>query len=184
MTKYLYIFILAILISSCNLESSYFGEGYELSENPEYGENIVVNRADTTFFHTWGDGRKTLQKGVLVKFHSLQNKIDTSFIWAGAIVIPSFIAEVKFDSLFVIVRQKPLDEIWGKYFTDSNGVYRRSNESDKLTLAVKKLKESKINYYWIIRKKTDDIYGPLDWDEYIQKREEIGIPTGLQLREK
>lgn len=184
MTKYLYIFILAILISSCSLESSYFGEGYELSENPEYGENIVVNRADTTFFHTWGNGRKTLQKGVLVKFHYPQNKIDSSFIWEGAIVIPSFITEVKFDSLFVIVYQKPLDEIWGGYFTDNNNVYRRSNKPDKSTLAIKKLEESKIYYYWIIRKRTDDIYGPLNLAEYIIKREELGVPKDLQLKEK
>ena len=184
MTKYLYIFILAILISSCSLESSYFGEGYELSENPEYGENIVVNRADTTFFHTWGNGRKTLQKGVLVKFHYPQNKIDSSFIWEGSIVIPSFIVEVKFDSLFVIVHQKPLDEIWGEYFTDNNNVYRRSNEPGNLTLAIKKLKESKINHYWIISKKTDDIYGPLNWNEYKHKRKELGLPKELQLKEK
>ena len=184
MAKYLYIFILSILISSCSFEPSYFGEGYELSKNPEYGENIVVNIADTVFFHTWGNGKKTLQKGVLVKFHHLQNEVDSSFIWKGAIVIPSFIAEVKFDSLFVIVRQKPLEEIWGEYLTDNNGVYKRSNEPDNLTLAVKKLKESKINHYWIIRKKTDDIYGPLNWNEYIQKREEIGVPKDLLLKEK
>ena len=182
MKKYLSVLILSILIYSCSLESSYFGKGYKLSENPEYGENIVVNRADTTFYHNWGNSRKTLQKGVLVKFHSSQNKIDSVFIWKGTTVIPSYIVEIKFDSLFIIVDQKPLNEIWGEYFTDANGTYRRSNKPNKSSLAIKKFKESKIHNYWIIRKRMDDIYGPLNWAEYIQKREELKIPKELELK--
>jgi len=184
MKRYLYVFILLILTSSCSLKTSYFGEDYEFSENSEYGEDIVVNRADTTFYHAWGNGRKTLQKGVLVKFHNSQNEIDSSFIWKGSPVILSYIDEVKFDSLFIIVIQKPLNEIWGDFFTDTNDTYRRSNMPNKSQIAIKKLKDSKIHYYWIINKKTDDIYGPLNWNEYLQKRKELGVPKELKLVKK
>jgi len=184
MKKYFYIFIIGILISSCSLKTSYFGEGYELSENPEYGENLVISRADTTFYHIWSNGNKTLQNGVLVKFHSSQNIIDSLFIWKGTTVIPSYIDEVKFDSLFIIVVQKPLNKIWGEFFTDANGTYRRSNMPNKSHIAEKKLKESKIHYYWIIRKRTDDVYGPLNRDEYLKKRKELGVSNELQLVKK
>jgi len=55
---------------------------------------------------------------------------------------------------------------------------------NKSQIAIKKLKDSKIHYYWIINKKTDDIYGPLNWNEYLQKRKELGVPKKLKLEKK
>ncbi|RLD60819.1 MAG: hypothetical protein DRJ01_09030 [Bacteroidetes bacterium] len=184
MKKYIYFYIVVIFIFSCNSKSPYFGSGYELSENTEYGEDIVINRSDTTSYHDWGNGRKTLQKGVLVKFHRPNNKIDSFFIWKGSSVISSYINEVKLDSLYIIVDQKPLDKIWGKYFTDNNNVYRRLNKSGNSALAIKKLKESKVHNYWIIDKQTGDIYGPMNLEEYLQKRKELGVPKELKLEGK
>ncbi len=183
--KKLVLFIaIAIFLTSCDFFGPWdFGSGYGLGENPEYKYDVIIDRADTTFYFDWGNGRKTLQKGVLVKFHRPDNKIDSLFIWKGTSVISSFINQVKFDSVFILVDQKPLDSIWGKYI-NIDYAPRRSNEPERLDEAEKKLMKSKIHCYWIIDKRTDDIYGPLSWKEYLQKRKELGVSEDLKLERK
>ncbi|MCE2989518.1 MAG: DUF3997 domain-containing protein [Nitrosomonadaceae bacterium] len=46
------------------------------------------------------------------------------------------------------------------------------------------LLEKGITKYWIIYKTNDSIYGPFDRQEYLQKREELGVPRELQLKEE
>ena len=41
----------------------------------------------------------------------------------------------------------------------------------------------KLTQYFIIEKKTDILFGPYNKEEYIKKREELGVPRGLQLKE-
>ncbi len=184
MKKLVLFFISVLSIPSCNFFRPWdFGSGYKLGENPEYKYDIILDRADTTFYHDWGNGRKTLQKGVLVKFHRPDNNIDSIFIWKGSSVVSSFIDQIKFDSIFIIVNQKPLDSIWGKYI-NINYAPRRSKEPERFIDAKKKLMKSKIHYYWIIRKRTDDVYGPLNRDEYLQKRKELGVPNELRLKQE
>ena len=36
--------------------------------------------------------------------------------------------------------------------------------------------------YWIIKKKGDEIFGPYSENEYLEKRKEIGVPEGLQVK--
>jgi len=42
--------------------------------------------------------------------------------------------------------------------------------------------KSTYKQYWIIDKRTDDIYGPFKWDEYMKKRKELGVPKELKLK--
>lgn len=39
-------------------------------------------------------------------------------------------------------------------------------------------------YYFIIEKKLDNVIGPLSKQEYLKKREELGVPRELKLKEE
>jgi hypothetical protein len=45
------------------------------------------------------------------------------------------------------------------------------------------LLEKGVSRYWLIVHANDSIYGPFKKEEYLQKREELGIPKALQLKE-
>jgi len=63
-----------------------------------------------------------------------------------------------------------------------DGEYTRPNEPLYFDKAIKKIKNSKIHMYWIIKHKTNDCYGPFKWDEYMKKRKELGVPKELKLK--
>ena len=104
------------------------------------------------------------------------------------------IVDVKFDSTFVIVYQKPVGEILKNPFYDSKMNYI---EREKI------FKESPLRHYWIIRKKTEskfitsigdninsmhtvysNVYGPYSTEQFEQKRKELGISDLLKLSEE
>ena len=70
------------------------------------------------------------------------------------------------------------------------GEVSRINYDKDCTLAVKKKKSSaelvkdKMLYYFIIEKKLDNVIGPLSKQEYLKKREELGVPRELKLKEE
>lgn len=51
---------------------------------------------------------------------------------------------------------------------------------DESPLWKKQLRD--IDQYWIIEKKYDGIHGPLNLTEYLQKRKELGISSGVKIR--
>ena len=46
------------------------------------------------------------------------------------------------------------------------------------------LVKDKMLYYFIIEKKIDKVIGPLSKQEYLKKREELGVPRELKLKEE
>ena len=46
------------------------------------------------------------------------------------------------------------------------------------------LVKDKMLYYFIIEKKLDNVIGPLSKQEYLKKREELGVPRELKLKEE
>ncbi len=156
--------------------------GYCLDENPEYGENLIITYSDTTAYHHWDDGTRSLQKGVFLKYIA-NNKIDTLFIWEGSIVIEAYINDINCDSAFIIVDQKPLDSIWGPVI-DVDSMLIREKKIDNLKEAVNCLKNSNIHSFWIIDKKMKEVYGPMQKHEYEKKRKELKIPQELVLKEE
>ena len=185
MRKLVLFFISVLFITSCDFFEPWdFGSGYGLNNNTEYADDIIIDRADTSFYFDYGSGKKYLRHGVLVKYHPLSGKVDSFLIWKGTTVISSYINQVSFDSTFILVDQKPLDSIWGKYFIDNNDVYRRSNEPERYDLAEEKLEKSKIHCYFIIDKRTDDIYGPYNWEQFLEERKKIGVPQDLKLEKE
>jgi hypothetical protein len=63
----------------------------------------------------------------------------------------------------------------------------RVNSNKDFIIAIQQQKDSSntnkigLLYYFIIVKKSDIVYGPFKKEEYVQKREELGVPNNLQL---
>ncbi len=171
---YLIYFIISLLRKNITYS---FGKGYELVEDPELQYEIVNIRVDTFFY----DSDSILRKGILVIMH-YPDSVDTGFLVQGGSLISSYINQVVADNHFILVDQKPLDSIFGKYHTDQYGVYAREKEPGYTDAFVKMLKESNRHCYWIIDKRTDEIYGPLKMEEFQLKCKELNVPEYLQLR--
>lgn len=103
------------------------------------------------------------------------------------VMIATHILNYAFDSTFIIVSQRPWD------VPDVPGIkemtYDKRNEA---------FEKSAFRQYWIINKKEkgeysldtltqlakySNVYGPFQKQEYLQKREELGIPKELKLKE-
>jgi hypothetical protein len=97
------------------------------------------------------------------------------------VIINGHILNYAFDSTFIIASQCPRDSVPGM----------ESMSKDKYDEA---FENSNFRQYWIINKeesgefnevtkKYPNVYGPFKWDEYIQKRLELGVPKKLKLKE-
>jgi Protein of unknown function (DUF3997) len=180
MRKLIIVLSFLICLYSCKVRIKDYG-GYILSENPEYGENLIITYSDTSAYHHWDDGTSSLQKGVFLKYIS-KNKIDTAFICEESTVIEACINDIDCDSDFIIVDQKPLDSIWGP-IVNIDSTPRRKKHYDNADEAINYLKKRKIHDFWIIDKKKKDVYGPMQKHEFEKKREELKIPKGLTLKD-
>ncbi|RTL48892.1 MAG: DUF3997 domain-containing protein [Sphingobacteriales bacterium] len=103
----------------------------------------------------------------------------------NTVMIGPHILEYAFDSTFIIASQRP----WDSIPNIRTMTYKESNEA---------FENSTFLQYWIINKKEkseysldtlsklacySNVYGPFDKQEYLQKREELGVPKELQLKE-
>lgn len=106
------------------------------------------------------------------------------------VVIDAHVIDYSADSTYVIVKQKPVDLILKDTYNNPEWNLKKR---DKL------FEESSFRQYWIINKKEkgeysldtltqlarySNVYGPFDRQEYLQKREELGVPRELQLKEE
>lgn len=107
----------------------------------------------------------------------------------GIGMIGSHIFNYSFDSTFIIIEQKPVDLILKDTY---NNPEWNLEKRDKL------FEDSRFYQYWIINKKEtgeysldtltqlahySNVYGPYTKEEFQQKREELGVPKKLQLKE-
>jgi len=91
----------------------------------------------------------------------------------NTVVIESNIISFNVDSEFIIVEQKPI-----KLILDS------INKTPHVTLKKRDevFKKSKLKEFWIINKVSNNIYGPLKKDEYLQKRAKLKVPRNLKIK--
>lgn len=88
--------------------------------------------------------------------------------------ISGHVSKFNFDSIFIIVEQMPRDLIMKDINTNFDMTFKEQE---------KKIEESSLRQFWVINKIKDSIYGPFDRQEYLQKREELGVPKELELKE-
>ena len=88
-------------------------------------------------------------------------------------IIDGNITKYNFDSIFIIIQQKPRDSITNKY------IY----EGSKITYnQLKKIyNESTFVQYWIINKASHFVFGPYNKYNYLLKRKELCVPESLKL---
>jgi hypothetical protein len=78
--------------------------------------------------------------------------------------IPATVVSFDYNSDFIIAKQKP--KMPGDPLYDKEYQYKRGVD---------------VYYYWLIIKKSNQIYGPLDLSEFIQLKFKYHIPEELQL---
>lgn len=178
MKKLIYILFILTCFYSCEMLDKDYG-GYVLSENPEYGNELALSFYDTSAYHQWENGSRSLHKGVFLKY-VYDNKIDTLFVWEGSTVIEAHINDIKYDNNYIIVDQKPLDSIWGPIINADYAPIRKK-QFENARDAINFLENSNIHNLWIINKDLKKVYGPFTKQEYLQKRKELRIPAELQL---
>lgn len=174
---FLELIFLIIINSSCVNFDNY--DGYEKVQDTELGSSLTLSKFDTVVFTTDGEGIRSKQKGVFIKYHK-RNQTDTIFIWYGTDVIVSHVNEIKGDKMFLLIDQKPLDSIFGKYVR--YGDYNiRPNKPERYDEVVEKLKNSNIHQYWIIDKGSNDVYGGYSELEYLRMRKSLKVSEKLKL---
>ncbi|MDP4266359.1 MAG: hypothetical protein Q8880_02860 [Bacteroidota bacterium] len=94
------------------------------------------------------------------------------------VIIPTVIVNYVFDSSYVLIDQKPIDQI-----CICNDSCRKKNINDWEKKFYKQctdeFEKSNFHQYWIINKINDSVLGPFSKETFIRKRKEIGIPEKL-----
>jgi len=70
---------------------------------------------------------------------------------------------------YIIVVQKPKDSIYNSK--------ENLNYSDQMN----KIYKSEFNQFWILKIKNDSLFGPFRKEEYVKKRQEIGVPENFKI---
>lgn len=181
MNKSLLAIWIFFLIISCN-QNNKINNGYMLVEEPEFGDKLIIDRDEITFYRFVGSNneKKISQKGVLLKYHSFDGKVDSVYSWGKGEVISSCVVKYGIDDKYIIIEQKSLDDIFGKLKSTGSELIRE-NKPTSIIEMTKMLNVCICSKFWIINKKTDDIYGPFKLEEYTQKRKELGVSRELIL---
>lgn len=182
-----------VLFVSCNrprIVVEHSTEGFDV---------VKVYRGDTVCPIIWQgkiavvDSTGNPREGRFFYYHE-NDSIIKRFIccdktYAGEI-IDGHIDDYIYDSTFLLMDQKPVDSILGKHIRiyydkndSSNYYYRREYDTcQRYTETIMMLHLSNIHQYWIIDKTTQDVYGPLSFEDYLKKKAELGVPSTLMLK--
>ncbi len=168
------------IFSACNMKTNDYG-GFAIGEDTEFGRHLKLTLADTIGEHYWEDGTVTQHKGMFLKYHDITDVDTTLFIWLDGIVIESHINNVKYDSNYITIDQKPLDLIFGKINWTAEAPHRpnwpgNKKEGDRM------FKDSPIHRYWIINKKTKEVYGGYKKEVFDTIFKELKIPQELNFQ--
>lgn len=167
---------MSAIFSACSRGASDYG-GFAIELDSEFGRHLKLTAADTIGEHLWDNGTVTQHEGMYLEYNGLA-EIDTLFIWFDAIVIASHIQNVKFDSNYITIDQKPLDLIFGEIESKSFNPHR-PNWPGNATDGDRMIKESPIHRYWIINKNTKKIYGGYKKNVFDTIFKELKIPQEL-----
>lgn len=176
MKKLISAILILLIFITCKRGTSDYG-GFAIELDTEFGRHLKLTLADTLGKHYWKDGTVTQHKGMYLKYQSTID-VDTLFIWLDAIVIGSHINNVKSDSNYITIEQKPLDLIFGEIEPENFSPYR-SNWPGNVADAKRMLNESRIYRYWIINKNTKEIYGGYKKEVFDTIFKELKIPQKM-----
>jgi hypothetical protein len=86
-----------------------------------------------------------------------------------------------------IIYKSSEKNLFSNVIIHGNVIRMNDNKDFILALQLKndsaKTDKKQLLHYFIIQKKSDNVYGPFQKQEYLQKREELNVPKELQLKE-
>jgi hypothetical protein len=171
--------IMCLHCLSCenNLKSM---EGYRIEYRNRLDHYIAFSKGPT--FSAADDSVEIRVKGVRIKYHYPDGKIDTVFSGRNWEIISSYVDfdECSSDKNFLLVAQKPLRNICECNDTCRSNKY--GSDVSSFQLCDKAIKDSKEYSYWIIIKQSDDVFGPYSKTQYLLMREKLNIPVKLKMK--
>lgn len=174
--NYLYILVIALIVSSCETKWDNYG-GYKLDYDNKFQHYIVLDKSDTLCTNPLGYAHE----GCRIIFHNPQGDIDTFCIDKGGIVIDAYIDDVEYDERFILVDQKLLGKICEcnpECLKEKYG--KESHTATSFEVCKEALRNSDIHDCWIIRKKTNDVFGSYTPKEFLIKCNKLGVPEKLK----
>lgn len=152
-------------------------------------DEIVLYNGDTLCVppHLKNYDNAPLQKGMFIHYHISDDSIRVFFAAEGTSIIRAPVHEYVKDSSYMLIDQKPMDSVFGKYirkyYNDTNYYVMREYDTVSNYKNHKLMMEnSKIHSYWIVGIKTADVYGPLTFDKFEEKKKELRVPESLKLQ--
>ena len=184
----LIIFLLMMLMSGCDMPLSEIAQ----EQDAESVEEIRLFHGDTeSWVRTANPNYQRLCRGRFFHFHPKNDTVFTWFITESGYgtIISGHVVESIEDSIFLLADRKPLDSIFGPLQTlpcpfDSSSTFfgmpkePLTNCDDYWEM----INNSQYHGFWILNMKTSDVYGPLSFDQYLIKKEGLGVPKGLKLK--
>lgn len=186
-------FVVSFLGSLLSLPSCNSCKSSEIlicEQGTEGFDEIVLLNGDTIYAKPYpnNSGYWPLRSGKFYNFKAGTDEKYSFFCTEDCTVITGHIDDYITNDSFLLADRKPLDSILGRYqtFQIENGtlsLWRRANDTFCNTNdRSKAVFSSPIHDYWIIDQQTSDVYGPMSFEEYQQKREEFGVPDNLRLK--
>ena len=191
--KYNFNCLLALIViaflNSCNMPLCEIAQ-----EQGSEGEEIRLFHGDTeSWVPSMNPNYQHLRRGRFFHYHPHDDTVYTKFVMESGpdygTIISGHIDESVKDSVFLLADRKPLDSIFGPLQTlpcpfDSNSTFlgRPKEPLTNYDDYWRMVKDSQYHDYWILNLKTSDVYGPLTFDQYLTKKEELRVSRNLKLK--
>lgn len=190
----LYLLFVGLFLIGCNPHKNKFSIGYGASDH-DYGKNIHLIYGDTTElisdpYHPDAIYKCTGKYFYYHKGDSVVERFIQSQTYFYGTIIGEHICDCARDNTFLLADQQPLDSILGEYihFYHEDGRLNYSRrEFDTIGNYTKKRKmieDNPIHLYWILNTNTANVYGPFLYDEYLQMKQQLGVPPTLMLKKE
>lgn len=177
-----------ILMSGCDMPLCEITQEH----GAEGVEEIRLFHGDTnSWVRTANPNYQRLCRGRFFHFHPNNDTVYTWFVSESGYgtIISGHIVESIEDSVFLLADRKPLDSVFGLLQTlpcpfDSNSTYlgRPKEPLTNYNDYWRMINDSRYHDFWILNLKTSDVYGPLSFDQYLTKKEELGVSKDLKLK--
>ena len=189
-TRFFIITFSILAFISCNHTNGYdFGVGK--SDTHPFCVDVHLVKGDSIMWSPTSNNQDEVL-GTFFHYHN-EDSVRTEFIWSDtwyyASIIRGHIVDYTCDGDFLLADQKPIDSILGKEITlySKDGRYsysRREYDTVNQYDAYWRMLDNSpvIHQYWIMVVKTADIYGPFSYEDYLEVKQQLGVPPTLLLK--
>lgn len=193
MNKDLFVLIvIALFLIGCNRFPNNFSIGVGRSDFENCNDVHLCN-GDTISWAQTGDSCCYFEsEGKFFNYHqkdTVRKKFVISDSGIYGTIIRGHVVDYSRNGKYLLVDQKPIDSILGKEITiySKDGRYsysRREYDTVNQYDAYWRMLDNSpvIHQYWIIVIKTADVYGPYSYKDYLNMRQQLGVPPTLILK--